>query len=142
MKYNEIIVKDEEENEIVYKFRLTSGDCISLEDKVKKSTIEYVQDESITMAVTMIRYMRMWEKPNISMQEAQQIYDTLINNGWTFKRILQDIIYETLVVSGFLEEADWLEIKKQTEELTKRLKEERKNALDKVLSSSTTEVSN
>ena len=142
MKYNEIIVKDLEGNEVVYKFRLTSGDCISLEDKVKKSIIEYVQDESITMAVTMIRYMRMWEDKNIGMQKAQEIYDTLVDNGWTFKRILQDVIYETLVISGFLEEADWLEIKKQTEELTKRLKEERNKALEKALSSSTTKVSN
>ena len=142
MKYNEITLKDNEGNEIIYKFRLTSGDCMTLEDKQGKSIIEIVQDESVTTLVTMIRYMRMWEEKNIGIQKAQEIYDQLIDNGWTFKRILQDVIYETLVISGFLEEADWKEIKKETEETTKRLKEERKKALEQLLNSSTTKESN
>lgn len=142
MKYNEIELRDNEGNEITYKFRLTSGDCIALEEKNKKSVLEIVQDESVTTIVTLIRYMRMWEDKTIGMPKAQEIYDLLIDNGWTFKKILQDVIYETLVVSGFLEEAEWKEIKKETEETTKRLKEERKKALEQLLNSSTIEASN
>lgn len=124
MNYNEIILKDNSGEEVVLKFRMTSGSSIELEEKMKKPMMAYLQDESITMVVTMLRYMRMWEEKNIGMQKAQEIYDLLVDNGWTYKRILQDIIYETLVKSGFLEAQEWEQIKAQTEAITKRLMEE------------------
>ena len=133
MKYNEIILKDENGEEVVLKFRLTSGNAQELERKNNnKSIVEYLQNESITMVVTMIRYMLMWNEPNIGEKKAQEIYDMLIDNGWTYKSIIQDIIYETLVTSGFLEKTDWEEMKKETEEITKKLKEESKKALENI----------
>lgn len=133
MKYNEIILKDENGEEVVLKFRLTSGNAQELERKNNNiSIINYLQNESMTMVVTMIRYMLMWNEPNIGEKKAQEIYDLLIDNGWTYKSIIQDIIYETLVTSGFLERTDWEEMKRQTEEITKKMKEESKKALENI----------
>lgn len=133
--YNEIEIKvngeNKEETKVV-KFRLTSANCMLLEEKTKKGLFEYLQEETMTMAVTLLRYMRMWELPQFSTDDAQKLYDELVDNGYTFKRIVQDIIYETLVVSGFLERADWEEIKKTTEEMTKRLKETQTKALKNI----------
>lgn len=133
MKYNEIIIKNENGEEVVLKFRLTSGNAQELERKNNNMPIvEYLQNESITMVVTMIRYMLMWNEPNIGEKKAQEIYDMLIDNGWTYKSIIQDIVYETLVCSGFLEKTDWEEMKRQTEEITKKLKEESKKAIENI----------
>lgn len=141
MNYNEIELNIYQQNENGEKeiketknvrFRLLSGDCVTLEKDTKKSVIDYIQDESITMVTTMLRYMRMSEDRTITINQAQKLYDELIDDGWTYKRIIQDIIYETLVCSGFLEETEWKEMKLQTEELAKKLKEEQKKALENI----------
>lgn len=141
MNYNEIELNIYQQNENGekeiketknVKFRLLSGDCVTLEKETKKSIIEYIQDESITMVTTMLRYMRMFEDRTITINQAQKLYDELIDDGWTYKKIIQDIIYETLVCSGFLEETEWKEMKKQTEQLAKKLKEEQKKALESI----------
>lgn len=128
MNYNEIELTfnkglENEETKII-RLRLTCEHCCSLEEKTKKGLIEYLQEENMTMVVTMLRYMRAWELPQFSTKDAQNLYDTLIENGYTYKKIVQDVIYETLVVSGFLERAEWERIKKVNEEATKRQIEE------------------
>ena len=132
MKYTETTIKDNEGKEIVLKFRLTSSNAMALEDKFKKPVVEYLQEESMTMIITMLRYMLMWNEPNIGIQKASEIYDMLIENGWTYKKIIQDIIYETLVVSGFLEKSQWEEMKKETAEAVKKLNEMKKKALESI----------
>ena len=141
MNYNEIELNIYQQNENGerevketknIRFRLLSGDCVTLEKDTKKSVIEYIQDESITMVTTMLRFMRMSEDRTFTINQAQKLYDELIDDGWTYKKIIQDIVYETLVCSGFLEEAEWKEMKLQTEELAKKLKEEQKKALENI----------
>ena len=135
MKYNEITYKVIENNEEIEKnvrFRLESGPSTTLERETGKSIIEYVQDESMTMVITMLRYMRMWEDKTITTQTVEKLYDTLIDNGWTYKKIIQDIIYETLVISGFLEESEWEEMKIEAEKLKKILKEKQQKALENI----------
>ena len=105
---------------------------MALEDKFKKPVVDYLQEESMTMIITMLRYMLMWNEPNIGIQKASEIYDMLIENGWTYKKIIQDIIYETLVVSGFLEKSQWEEMKKETAEAVKKLNEMKKKALESI----------
>lgn len=124
--YKEVELNIGEETQVV-KFRLTSENAYMMEEKMKKSILEFLQEESMTMVLTTLRYMRMWEQPQFSIKDAQKLYDNLVDNGWTYKRIIQDIIYETLVVSGFLEEAEWTEMKQQAEEVKKKLKEKLKN---------------
>ena len=112
--------KNGEQKEL--KLRLSSGDSIEIENKEKKSVTAYIQNESITMIVTLLRYLRKWEDKNFSFNQAQQLYDELIDSGMTMKRILTDVIYEALVVSGFLEKEEWEEMKKLQARMDKEAK--------------------
>ena len=117
--------KNGEQKEL--RLRLTSGDAIEIENSKKKSILEVLQDESLTSMITILRYLNKWENKNFSFQQAQTLYDELIDSGMTMKSILMDIIYEALVVSGFLEKDKWEEMKKvyqkAQEKATKDLQE-------------------
>ena len=101
--------KNGEEKEL--RLRLTSSDAMEIENIKKKKITEYLQEESMTMVITLLRYLLRWENKNYSLTNAQQLYDELIDNGMSMKKILTDIIYEALVVSGFLEKSEWEEMK-------------------------------
>ena len=102
--------------------RLTSSDSIEIENKEKKSVISYLQNESMTMIVTLLRYLMKFEDKNFSFNQTQQLYDELIDSGMTMKSILLDVIYEALVVSGFLEKEEWEEMKKLQQKMNKEAK--------------------
>ena len=93
------------------KLRLTSADAMEIEKSQNVKLIEYLQQESMTMIITLLRYLNKWENKNFSLGNAQMLYDELIDSGMSMKRILTEIIYEALVVSGFLEEKEWEEMK-------------------------------
>lgn len=115
------------------KLRLTSGECIEIENATKKSILEYVQEESMTMMCTLLRYMVKEidgeEKKNFSFKNAQELFDELVDSGLTLKQILMDVIYETLVISGFLEREDWEEMKTAQTNASKRVQ---KKAVEKL----------
>lgn len=117
--------KDGEEKEL--RLRLTSGDTIEIENMKKTKFLDYIQEESMSMIITMLQYMRRFEDKNFSLKNATQLYDELIDSGMTMKSILIDIIYETLVVSGFLEKEDWEELKAS---LTQTKKQAKKDLLE------------
>lgn len=102
--------KNGEQKEL--RLRLTSSDSIEIENIHKKSITSFIQEESMNMICTMLRYLRKWEDKNFSFNQAQKLYDELIDSGMTMKRILTDVIYEALVVSGFLEKEEWEEMKR------------------------------
>ncbi len=110
MKYTYILNNGKE-----LKLRLTSGECIEIENATKKSILEVIQEESMTMMCTLLRYMvkeiNGEAVKNYSFKNAQELFDELVDSGLTLKQILMDVIYETLVVSGFLEKEDWEEMK-------------------------------
>jgi hypothetical protein len=128
MKYTYILNNGKE-----LKLRLTSGECIEIENATKKSILEYVQEESMTMMCTLLRYMvkeiNGEEKKNFSFKNAQELFDELVDSGMTLKQILMDVIYETLVVSGFLEKEDWEEMKTAQTNASKRVQ---KKAVEKL----------
>ena len=107
------------------KLRLTTGEEIEIENSTKKSILEYVQEESITMITTLLRYMIKEINGeilnNFSFKNAQALLDELVDSGLTFKKIMMDIIYETLVVSGFLEKEEWVEMKKAQTQASKNI---------------------
>ena len=109
------------------KLRLTSGECIEIENATKKSILEYVQEESMTMMCTLLRYMVKEidgvEQKNFSLKNATALFDELIDSGLTLKQILMDVIYETLVVSGFLEEEEWAEMKAAQTHASKKVQQ-------------------
>lgn len=113
--------KDGEEKEL--KLRLTSSDAIEIENIKKTKFLDFIQDESMSMIITMIQYMRRWEDKNFSLKQASLLYDELIDSGMTMKSILMNVIYETLVVSGFLEKSEWEEMKKYLTKTTEKAKE-------------------
>ena len=57
------------------------------------------------------------------------LFDELVDSGMTLKQILMDIIYETLVVSGFLEKEDWEEMKTAQTNASKKVQ---KKAVEKL----------
>lgn len=122
MNYYTYIYKNKEGEEKELRLRLTSSNGIEIENIKKMSVTSYLQQESIEMIVTLLRYLIKWEDKNFSFNQAQQLYDELIDSGLTMKKILTDIIYETLVVSGFLEKEEWEEMKKIQQKMTEQAK--------------------
>lgn len=115
------------------KLRLTSGECIEIENATRKSILEYIQEESMTMMCTMIRYgiKEINGEPvrNFSLKNAQELFDELVDSGMTLKQILMDVIYEMLVTSGFLEKEDWEEMKTAQTNASKKVQ---KKAVEKL----------
>ena len=97
------------------KFRLTSADCLEIEEKYKTKLLDYIQDYSMTTIITLLRYMRKSSIESFSKNDACKLYDKLINAGLTFEDILFEIIYPTAVVSGFLKKSDLEEILEKKE---------------------------
>lgn len=128
MKYTYVMSNGKE-----LKLRLTSGECIEIENTTRKSILEYIQEESMTMMCTLLRYMvkeiNGEEQKNFSLKNAQSLFDELVDSGMTLKQILMDVIYETLVVSGFLEKEDWEEMKTAQTQASKKVQ---KKAVEKL----------
>jgi hypothetical protein len=117
MKYYEVELDGE-----LIRLRLTSGDCITLEEKTKLPILKYIQQTSITTIATLLMYMRRSDVPNFSMKDASALYDKFIDNGYTMERVVYDVIYEGLVVSGFLSKEQLEEIKKEVAEAKEQIK--------------------
>lgn len=126
MKYFEL-----ELNGKVIRFRLTTSECISLEEKNKCKMLDFIRDYSHTTLVTLLQSLRKAEVPNFSKADACNLMDELIDNGYTLETILYDIIYKALVVSGFLTKEELDQMKKQTEELLQTAENEQKQIIQK-----------
>ena len=126
MKYYEIDLNGE-----TIKFRLTTADAVTLESKTNTKMMDLVMDYSHTTIATMIRYLRRSELDNFSDKDAYALIDKLIDNGYTIERIVYDIIFEALVVSGFLTKEQLEEVKKELKTAQAKTKEEVKEALAK-----------
>jgi hypothetical protein len=126
MKYFEL-----ELNGKVIRFRLTTSECISLEEKNKCKMLDFIRDYSHTTLVTLLQSLRKAEVPNFSKADACNLMDELIDNGYTLETILYDVIYKALVVSGFLTKEELDQMKKQTEELLQTAENEQKQIIQK-----------
>lgn len=130
MKYFSFKFKEEEIN-----LRLNSQDCETIEKTYNCTLLDYVQQGSVTSLVTLLQYMRAGAGERFTRNMAYGFYDELIDEGYTIEKILMEIIYETLVVSGVISKEDLETIKRQqveisnmSEEEKRKLVEERKNA--------------
>lgn len=124
MKYYEIDLNGE-----TIKFRLTTADAVTLESKTNTKMMDLVMDYSHTTIATMIRYLRRSEIDNFSDKDAYALIDKLIDNGYTIERIVYDIIFEALVVSGFLTKEQLSEVKAELKTAQEKTKAEVKEAL-------------
>lgn len=123
MKYYTFNYTNKEGEQKELHLRLTSADAMEIENIKKKTITEFLQEESMSMIITMLRYLRKWEDKNYSLNNAQVLYDELIDSGLSMKSIIIDVIYEALVVSGFLEKEMWEEMKKSIKQTEKKAKE-------------------
>ncbi len=125
MKYYEIELNGE-----IIKLRLTSSDSMAIEKKTGVKLLDYIQDYAITTIITLLMYMRRSEVPNFSEKDATLLYDKFIDNGYTMKDILYDVLFEALAVSGFLSQEELKEIKTQVRDNSKKQKEMIKDIME------------
>lgn len=103
------------------KFRLTSNDCMTIEKMSGKSITEYFGDLSMTTVITLLRYMRRSDEHDFNMDNASQLYDELIDAGYTLETIISDIIMEALAVSGFMSKDDLAKMKSNKKDMKKNI---------------------
>ncbi len=113
------------------KLRLVSSDMKTIEKNSGKSILDYVQGYSVTVITNLLRYMSRPNTPNFSEKDADMLYDELIDAGYTMEKIIFEIIYEVLVVSGFLTKKELEEITSNKETAKEKKKEKLMEELDK-----------
>lgn len=128
-------LKDAEGNEKEIAMRLISSDCEKIEKQYNCTLLDYVQQGSVTSIVTLLQHMRAGTGIPFTRNMAYGFYDELVDSGYTIEKILMDIIYETLVVSGVISKedldaikADREKVKNMTDEEKAELVAKRKNA--------------
>lgn len=131
MKYTYILSNGKE-----LKLRLTSSECIEIETTHKQSILDFASNESITMMCTFLKYMvkEIDGQPvqNFSYKNAQALFDEMIDCNMTIKQILMDVIFEALVVSGFLAKEDWEEMKTAQTNASKKVTKKAVEKLEQI----------
>jgi len=115
MKYYEI-----ELNGRTVKFRLTSGDCMTIEKTSGKAITDFVGDLSMSSIITLLRYMVRSSQHDFSQEDASKLYDELVDEGYTLEKIISEIIMEALAVSGFMSKKDLDKIRDVKEEIKEK----------------------
>ena len=115
MKYYELELDGE-----IIKLRLTTRDCKVIEKKNNMSILDYIENVSITTISNILMYMRRSDVPNFSEKDADDLLDKLVDNGYTLEDIMYKVIYEGLVVSGFLSHQALQEIISTNQEVKKK----------------------
>jgi cysteinyl-tRNA synthetase len=112
MKFYEL----ELENETI-ELRMTTTNAKALENKTGRSIFDLVSDMSVTNISKMLMYLMKGKKENVNEKEADELVDKLVDNGYTYERIMMEVIFEALVVSGFLSKEQLEEAKTMKEEV-------------------------
>lgn len=105
--------------------RLTSQACEQIEKAYNCTLLDYVQQSSITSIVTLLMYMRNGAGETITRNMAHDFYDELVDAGYTMARILDEIVYEGLVVSGVISQEDLDNIRAEREKIQNMSAEEK-----------------
>lgn len=124
MKYYTFNLSDKEIN-----MRLNSMDCEKIEKQYNCTLLDFVQQGSVTSLITLLQYMRNGAGETFTKNMAYSFYDELIDNGFTIEKILMDIIYETLVVSGVISQEDLKNIKEEREKIKGMTEEEKRELI-------------
>jgi cysteinyl-tRNA synthetase len=126
MKFYEL----ELENETI-ELRMTTTNAKTLESKTGKSIFDLVSDMSVTNISKMLMYLLKGKKDNVNEKEADELVDKLVDNGYTYEKIMMEIIFEALVVSGFLSKEQLEEAKTMKEEVKEQNKKKAMEELQK-----------
>ena len=117
MKNFVLTYKDGDGNDKTVELRLTSNDCEKIEKQQDCSIIDFLQKVSVTNIITMLLYMRKGTGTWYTREDIYTFYDELIDAGYTMMRILDEIIYETLVASGIISKEDLEKIRGRQKEV-------------------------
>lgn len=120
MKYFTFRLNDKEIN-----LRLNSSSCEQIEKTYNCTLLDFVQQGSVTSIITLLQHMRTGAGENFTKNMAYSFYDELIDEGYTIEKILMEIIYETLVVSGVISKEDLEDIKNEREKIKNMTDEEK-----------------
>jgi cysteinyl-tRNA synthetase len=126
MKFYEL----ELENETI-ELRMTTTNAKTLESKTGKSIFDLVSDMSVTNISKMLMYLLKGKKDNVNEKEADELVDKLVDNGYTYEKIMMEVIFEALVVSGFLSKEQLEEAKTMKEEVKEQNKKKAMEELQK-----------
>jgi cysteinyl-tRNA synthetase len=126
MKFYEL----ELENETI-ELRMTTTNAKTLESKTGKSIFDLVSDMSVTNISKMLMYLLKGKKDNVNEKEADELVDKLVDNGYTYEKIMMEVIFEALVVSGFLSKEQLEEAKTMKEEVKEQNKKKAMEDLQK-----------
>lgn len=117
MKYFEFDLKGN-----TIKLRLLATDSVAIEKRTGKAFFDLMQDYSITNIIMILMYLRRSDDKTYRDEEAYKLYDELVDEGYTTERIMFDIIYPALVVSGFLDQKSLDEVKETKLEIKEKNK--------------------
>lgn len=126
MKYFTFRLNDKEIN-----LRLNSSSCEQIEKTYNCTLLDFVQQGSVTSIITLLQHMRTGAGENFTKNMAYSFYDELIDEGYTIEKILMEIIYETLVVSGVISKEDLEDIKSEREKIKNMTDEEKAELVSK-----------
>ena len=121
--------KDNEGNEKNIELRLTANACEQIEKQYNCSLLDYVQQASVTSIITLLMNMRNGAGERFTREMTYNLYDELIDAGYTMLDILDKIIYETLVVSGIISQDDLNNIREEREKINNMTKEEKEELI-------------
>lgn len=105
--------------------RLNSSSCEQIEKTYNCRLLDFVQQGSVTSLITLLQHMRIGAGENFTRNMANGFYDELVDNEYTIEKILMEIIYPTLVVSGVLSQEDFNSIKEEREKIKNMTDEEK-----------------
>ena len=105
--------------------RLISSDCEKIEKANNCTLLDFVQHCSVTSIVTLLQYMRAGVGETVTKNMAYDLYDELVDAGYTIATILDQIIYETLVISGVISQEDLNDIRAEREKINNMTAEEK-----------------
>ena len=89
------------------KLKLTTPNIIKLERKYGKNILNLISDDGIPPLDTMLTVIQAAALPynhGISFEKAQELYDKYTEEGGDQMKLLADVIYSILAVSGFFTE--------------------------------------
>lgn len=111
--------------------RLNSSSCEQIEKTYNCRLLDFVQQGSVTSLITLLQHMRIGAGENFTRNMANGFYDELVDNQYTIEKILMEIIYPTLVVSGVLSQEDFDSIKEEREKIKNMTDEEKEELIAK-----------
>lgn len=103
-----------------YKLKLTAANIAKLEDRFKKNLLIMVSDEGLPALSTMLMIIQAAMLPfnhNIKQIEVFDIFDKYVEEGGDQQKLLADVIFPVLSVSGFFTESQSEDMKEKVKEL-------------------------